>query len=384
MSINNIELTRRQREKQEEFRDFVDKKIMPISRQLDEQEEMFETVVQMLINNGYWGSEVPLEYGGAGLDSLTYGLLNEEIGRGCANIRNLIGVQGMVTSCILRWGNKEQRRKWLPLLSSGKMTAAFALTEPEIGSDAKSINTTAKLDKVEYVLNGKKKWISFGHSADLFLLFAKVDGQIGAFIVERGTPGFSSKPITGLLGFRGSMIAELTLKECRIPAENLIGRVGFGLALVANHGLSNGRYSTAWGALGLAQACLEACIKYASERKQFDVYLKEHQFIQQMIAEMVSNIMASKLLCFRASQLRDQGDETSILEIAVEKNFSATTAFAAANNAVQIHGANGCSADYPVQRFMRDAKVMEIVEGSTQIQQIIISNGAFKRFRKRK
>lgn len=249
MSINNIELTRRQREKQEEFRDFVDKKIMPISRQLDEQEEMFETVVQMLINNGYWGSEVPLEYGGAGLDSLTYGLLNEEIGRGCANIRNLIGVQGMVTSCILRWGNKEQRRKWLPLLSSGKMTAAFALTEPEIGSDAKSINTTAKLDKVEYVLNGKKKWISFGHSADLFLLFAKVDGQIGAFIVERGTPGFSSKPITGLLGFRGSMIAELTLKECRIPAENLIGRVGFGLALVANHGLSNGRYSTAWGRL---------------------------------------------------------------------------------------------------------------------------------------
>lgn len=138
------------------------------------------------------------------------------------------------------------------------------------------------------------------------------------------------------------------------------------------------------GALGLAQACLEACIKYASERKQFDVYLKEHQFIQQMIAEMVSNIMASKLLCFRASQLRDQGDETSILEIAVAKNFSATTAFAAANNAVQIHGANGCSADYPVQRFMRDAKVMEIVEGSTQIQQIIISNGAFKRFRKRK
>ncbi len=384
MSIYDFGLTKQQQEKKEEFKEFVDREIVPVAGRFDAMEEMPQSMIQKLIDRGYWGAELPLEYGGAGMDHITYGLFNEEIGRGCANVRNMIGVQGMFSTAILRWGSEEQRKQWLPRVSSGELIAAFALTEPEIGSDAKNIHTTARQEGSGYIINGRKKWISFGGNADVFVLFAKVDGQVSAFIVERNTPGFTCKPITGLLGFRGSMLAELCLEECRVPAGNLVGQVGFGLALVANHGLAHGRYSTAWGAVGLAQACLDACLDYAGQRMQFGAYLKDHQLIQQMIADMVTNIMAARLLCLRAGQLREQGDEKALLETSVAKNFSANMAFKAANDAVQIHGANGCGSEYPVQRYMRDAKIMEIVEGSTQIQEIIIAGSAFRNVRDRK
>ncbi|SCW50033.1 hypothetical protein SAMN04487970_101040 [Paenibacillus tianmuensis] len=377
MSIQNIELTEQQKKKQEEFKHFVDSEIVPIAGSIDQEENMPRAVIDKLIARGYWGAELPPEYGGAGMDQITYGLLHEEIGRGCANLRNVMGVQGMVTSSILRWGTQEQKKKWLPRLSSGEWTAAFALTEPEVGSDAKSMHTLARSDGSEYVITGRKKWITFGQNADLFLVFAQMDGKVSAFIVERDTPGFSSLPTVGLLGFRGSMLAELILEECRVPANHVVGKTGFGLTLVANHGLTHGRYSTAWGAVGLAQACLEACLTYASERKQFNVYLKEHQLVQQMIADMVVNIMAARLLCHRVGQLRDKGDLQSIPETSVAKYFAATMASKAAKDAVQLHGANGCGPEYPVQRYMRDAKIMEIVEGSTQIQQLLIANDAF-------
>jgi glutaryl-CoA dehydrogenase (non-decarboxylating) len=379
MSIRNLELTARQKEKQEEFKAFVDLEIAPLAAQIDQEECMPKSVIQKLIDHGYWGAELPSEYGGADMDNITYGLFNEEIGRGCGNVRNMLGVQGMVASVILRWGTAEQKTQWLPRLASGELTAAFALTEPEIGSDAKNIHTAAKRVGGDYVINGRKKWITFGQNADLFLVFAHCDGKGSAFLVERNTPGFSSKPISGLFGFRGSMLAELNLEECRVPANHLVGRVGFGLSLVANHGLSQGRYSTAWGCVGLAQGCLNSCLDYASKRKQFETYLKEHQMIQQMIAEMVSNIMAAKLLCFRVGQLRDSGDQKAVLDTSVAKYFASTIAFKAANDAVQIHGANGCGSEYPVQRYLRDAKILEIVEGSTQIQQLLIARHAFSK-----
>ncbi len=263
MSVNNLELTNQQKEKQEEFKAFVDAEIVPVAGQFDQEEYMPKSIIQKMIDKGYWGAELPSEFGGSDMDNITYGLFNEEIGRGCANVRNMIGVQGMVSSSILRWGTKEQKEKWLPRLSSGELTAAFAITEPDIGSDIKNINTTVKLEGSEYVINGSKKWITFGQNADLIMIFAHCDGKVGAFLVERNTPGFSSKPITGLLGFRGSMLAELKLENCRIPANQLVGKLGFGLSLVANHGLVHGRYSTAWGAVGLAQACLNACLEFA-------------------------------------------------------------------------------------------------------------------------
>lgn len=377
MSIQNIELTELQRTKQKEFKDFVDREIVPIAGQIDQEEHMPRSIIDKLIAKGYWGAELPVEYGGCSFDNTTFGLLHEEIGRGCANLRNVMGVQGMVSSSILRWGSKEQKNKWLPRLSSGDLMAAFALTEPEVGTDAKSMHTTARLDGAEYVITGRKKWITFGQSADIFLLFAQFEGKPSAFIIERETPGLSILTINGMLGFRGSMLAELVLEECRIPVENLVGSVGFGLTLVGSHGLTHGRFSTAWGAIGLAQACLEACLAYASERQQFNVYLKDHQLVQQMVADMVVNIMAARLLCHRVAQLRDKGDLQALPETSVAKYFASTMAFKAAKDAVQIHGANGCGSEYPVHRFMRDAKIMEIVEGSTQIQQVLIATEAF-------
>lgn len=377
MLIHNLELTAAQKTKQEEFAAFVDAEIAPLAGGFDQEEQVPRTVMQRIVNKGYWGGELPPEYGGSGMDMITFGLFNEEIGRGCANIRNMIGVQGMVSSCILRWGTAEQKKYWLPRLSLGELMVAFALTEPEIGSDVKNMQTTARLENSEYIINGRKKWITFGETADLYLVFAQSDGKVGAFLVERDTPGFSTQPITGMLGFKGSMLAELFFEECKIPAANLIGKVGFGLSHVANHGLSHGRYSTAWGCVGLAQACLNACIQYAGKRKQFEVYLKEHQLIQEMIANMVTNIMAAKLLCFRAGQLREKRDSRAILETSIAKYFASTVAFKIADDAVQIHGANGCGPEYPVQRYFRDAKIMEIVEGSSQIQQILIAKHAF-------
>jgi hypothetical protein len=228
------------------------------------------------------------------------------------------------------------------------------------------------------VLTGQKKWISFGQNADLFLTFAHCDGRITAFLVERETPGFSTEPISGLLGARASMLAELHLDQCRVPQENIVGQVGFGLTHVASYGLSHGRYSTAWGCVGLAQGCLEACLRYTKKREQFGVRLREHQLIQEMIADMFTNVTAARLLCYRVGRLREKRDRRAIMETSVAKYFASTVAAKIASNAVQIHGANGCGSEYPVQRYLRDAKIMEIVEGSTQVQQLIIATYAYR------
>ncbi|MFB8376476.1 acyl-CoA dehydrogenase family protein [Paenibacillus taichungensis] len=377
MIVEDLGLTNQQIEKMEQFKSFVDSEIEPLASHIDVEEGVPDSVLQRIIGQGYWGATVPVEYGGANMDYVTYGLWNEEIGRTCSNLRNIIGVQGMVTSSILRWGTKEQKQYWLPRMSSGELMVAFAITESQIGSDIKNIQTKAQRVGDEYVISGQKKWITFGQRADVYLVFAQSEGQAVALLVEKNTPGLTVHPISGLLGFRGSMLAELEFEECRVPAKNLVGAVGFGLALVANHGLTHGRYSTAWGAAGLAQACMDASMKYVGGRQQFDHYLKDHQLIQQMIADMVTNTMAAKHLCHRAGQLWDQNDTSATFATSLAKYFSSVHAFKAATDAVQIHGANGISNDYPVQRYLRDAKVMEIVEGSTQIQQVLIAQDAF-------
>lgn len=382
MIIENLELTNHQIEKLEQFKAFVDSEIVPVARHIDAEECVPDSVLQRIIGQGYWGATIPVEYGGANMDYVTYGLWNEEIGRGCSNLRNIIGVQGMVASSILRWGSKQQKQHWLPRMSSGETMVAFAITESQIGSDIKKIQTEARRVGDEYVISGQKKWITFGQRADVYLVFAQSEGQAVALLVERNNPGLTVHPIFGLLGFRGSMLAELRFEECRVPAENLIGAVGFGLALVANNGLTHGRYSTAWGAAGLARACMDASLEYVGGRKQFDHYLKDHQLIQQMIADMVTNTMAARHLCHRAGQLWNQNNINATSATSLAKYFSSVHAFKTATDTVQIHGANGISDEYPVQRYMRDAKVMEIVEGSTQIQQVLIAQDAFTHLNK--
>lgn len=375
-----IELNPQQKNAQALFRAFVDEEIVPHANQCDREERTPPNLIQKLAQKGYLGAVLPQESGGSGMDMITFGLLNEELGRGCSSLRSLLTVHSMVAHTLLKWGSQFQKQYWIPKLASGEVIAAFALSEPHVGSDAKSVETTAIVSGDSYILNGQKKWITYGQIADVFLVFANCEGKPSAFLVEKDTPRLTIKPIFGMLGVRASMLAELHLDNCQIAQENLVCRQGFGFSHVAAAALDYGRYSVAWGCVGIAQACLEACIKYTSQRKQFGAYLKEHQLIRQMISEAIANIKAARLLCYQAGYLKEIGNPKSIIETSIAKYFASTIVTKVANDAVQIHGGNGCSSEYPVQRYLRDAKIMEIIEGSTQIQQITIAEYGYQEY----
>lgn len=371
-----IELTVSQRERQDEFREFVDSEIMPFAAQFDRDERLPPELIAQIAEKGYLAATIPEKNGGRGMEMVTHGLLCEEFGRGSASLLSLFTVHGMLAHALMQWGSPEQRSLWLPRLACGKSIGAFGLSEPNIGSDAKNVETTAELKGDSYLLNGTKKWISCGQIADIFLIIAQCEGVPSAFLVEGKTPGLERKPIGGMLGFKAAMLAELHFDNCSVPAANLVGRKGFGFSHVAATALDYGRYCIAAGSVGLAQACLEACLSYAGERQQFGTFLKNHQLIQRMLADMITNIQAARLLYWQAGYLKEMIDPDSIISSATAKYFASTMAAKVASDAVQIHGANGCSEDYPVQRYFRDAKIMEIIEGSNQMQQIMISKYA--------
>ncbi|MET1173903.1 acyl-CoA dehydrogenase family protein [Paenibacillus amylolyticus] len=368
-----VELNAEQLMWQEQFKDFVDNEIIPYASLNDSEERIHPELLAKITEAGYLGSMLPKEYGGMELDNITIGILNEEVGRGCSSVRSLLTVQGMVGLAILRWGTEQQRQYWLPALATGTTLGSFGLTEPSVGSDAKSIETTAVLDGDEYILNGHKKWITMGQLADVFLILAQCENKPTAFIVERDSIGFSVEPMSGLLGARASMIAELKMDSCRIPKENLLGQVGTGLSHVALPCLDYGRYTIACGCVGLAKACLDASVHYANSRIQFGRAIRENQMIQKMITEMSVNMKAARMLCYRAGYLRDVGDPESIMETWTAKYFASTMVNKVASDAVQIHGANGCHRDYPVERYYRDARINEIIEGTTQMHEILIA-----------
>ncbi|MEK4528314.1 MULTISPECIES: acyl-CoA dehydrogenase family protein [Paenibacillus] len=368
-----VELNAEQLMWQEQFKDFVDSEIIPYASLNDSEERIHPELLAKITEAGYLGSMLPKEYGGMELDNITIGILNEEVGRGCSSVRSLLTVQGMVGLAILRWGTEQQRQYWLPALATGTTLGSFGLTEPSVGSDAKSIETTAVLDGDEYILNGHKKWITMGQLADVFLILAQCENKPTAFIVERDSIGFSVEPMSGLLGARASMIAELKMDSCRIPKENLLGQVGTGLSHVALPCLDYGRYTIACGCVGLAKACLDASVHYANSRIQFGRAIRENQMIQKMITEMSVNMKAARMLCYRAGYLRDVGDPESIMETWTAKYFASTMVNKVASDAVQIHGANGCHRDYPVERYYRDARINEIIEGTTQMHEILIA-----------
>lgn len=368
-----IELTPEQSADQAAFRTFVDEEIFRHADQFDRQESIPSTLIRKIGKQGYLGLNLPVEHGGAGKDMITLGLLHEEVGRACSSVRSLLTVHGMVAQSVLRWGSALLKERWLRRLARGEVIGAYGLTEPNVGSDAQSVETEAERVRDLYVLNGRKKWISFGQIADVFLIFARCQGKPTAFFVERETPGLSIEPIFGMLGTRAAMLAEVYLKDCRIPQDNLIGREGFGFTHVLPATLDFGRYSVAWGCVGIAQACLDACVRYAGERKQFGSYLKDHQLIRQMITDMIASIKAARLLCLQAGYYKDAADPRTLTETLIAKYFASTMATRVASNAVQIHGAHGCSSESSVQRYLRDAKVMEIIEGSTQLLEISIA-----------
>ncbi|WP_354642974.1 acyl-CoA dehydrogenase family protein [Kitasatospora camelliae] len=372
-----VQLSPRQAEARAEYESFTREAVVPYADAWDREERIPEAFFKDFAARGYLGAAVPPEYGGGGLDAVTFGLLNEELGRGCSSVRSLVTVHGMASYAVARWGTRGQRESWLPRLATGEAIGAFALTEPGAGSDVKALAATARRTGDGYRLDGEKRWTTFGQRADVYLLFARLDGRETAFLVPRDAPGLTVRPVTGILGTRASMLAELSLDDCRVAEDALLGRPGFGLAAVAATALELGRYSVAWGCVGLAQACLDASLAYAERRETFGVRLRDHQLVQRMIADMATGTAAARLLCQQAGWLRQARSTESLHATWLAKYHASTTAFRSASDAVQVHGAHGCGGEYPVQRYLRDAKVMEIIEGSTELQQATIAESAY-------
>jgi hypothetical protein len=373
-----LELTPEQRAARAEYRAFAQAELAPFAGQWDREEALPPELFRKLADRGWLGTIVSPEHGGPGLDMVTYGLLTEEIGRGCSSTRSLLTVHDMACQGILRWGSRDQRALWLPKLVRGEVIGAFALSEPTAGSDAKGVRTTAEKDGDGYVINGRKKWITFAQVADLFLIFLQCEDKPTAFLLERNTPGLRIEPTRGLLGTRASMLGEMFFDSCQVPAENMVGRPGFGVSHVVAAALEQGRYSVACGSVGIAQACLDASLQYAREREQFGKPIFDHQLVRAMLTDMIVQVRSARLMCLRAGYLRQQNDPNAFMETMAAKYLASTVAAKVATDAVQIHGGNGCTDDYPVSRYFRDAKVMEIIEGSTQIQQMTIPRFDFQ------
>lgn len=368
-----LELSGAQRDARVRFREFVREHITPYADVWDREERVPAELIERLRANGFLGSPLPVDAGGGGLDAITYGLLTEELARGCSSVRSLLTVHDMVTLALWRWGSRELKARVGTAVARAELLCALALSEPEAGSDASGVQTEARAEGDGYVLNGRKKWITYGQIADLFLALTRCEGKLTAFLVPADAKGFARRPLRGIVGTRASLLAELEFDNCFVPASHLVGRIGFGLSHVVGAALDHGRYSVAWGAVGIAQACLDACLEYTATRKQFGVELSQHQLVQRKLTNMITDTRAARLLCYRAGYLRQIGDPGAPSETLVAKYFASKAAVRAANDAVQLHGANGLTEDYPVARYLRDARVTEIIEGSTQIQQISIA-----------
>lgn len=368
-----MELSGAQKEARLRFRQFVREHITPHAGTWDREERVPMELVDRLRENRYLGSPLPVDAGGGSLDAITYGLLTEELARGCSSVRSLLTVHDMVALAVSRWGSRELKAKVETATARGELLCALALSEPDAGSDAASVQTEAHPAGDGYVLNGRKKWITFGQIADLFLTLARCEGKLTAFLVPADAQGFTRRPLRGVVGTRASLLAELEFDHCFIPASHRVGGAGFGLSHVVGGALDHGRYSVAWGAVGITQACLDACLEYTSTRKQFGVPISQHQLVQRKLTNMITDTRAARLLCYHAGYMRQIGDPSAPSETLIAKYFASKAAVRAANNAVQLHGANGLTEAYPVARYLRDAQVTEIIEGSTQIQQISIA-----------
>lgn len=371
-------LTEEQLELQEMVREFVAKEITPYAAEMDRGNHAREGLMEKAADMGLLNVVVPEEYGGMGLDSVTVAVIYEELGKGCAGVATSIAANSLASYPILLAGTEEQKKAHCDLLNEGKL-AAFALTEPGAGSDAGAVSTSAVKDKEAgtYTLNGAKAFITNGGIADTYLVFAntrKTGGIRGltAFIVPKGTPGFSVGKKEDKMGIRPSNTCELILQDVVIPEANRVGREGEGFRIAMNT-LDNARPFVGAVSVGLAQAALDCAVKYAKERKQFGQPIASFQMIQNMIADMAMRIEAARMLVYKACWMRDQGMEFS-KEAAMAKCYAADTAMEVTTNAVQIMGGYGYSREYPVEKMMRDAKIMQIYEGTNQIQRLVIAN----------
>ncbi len=357
-------------------REFVDKEIVERAR-INAREHRFDLeLVGKLAAQGYLGAIVPREYGGAGLDYISYGLLVEEIGRACSSVRTVVSVQtSLVCSAILKWGTEQQKQHYLPKLCSGEWLGGFGLTEPDTGSDAAKQRTRAVKTDTGWLINGAKMWISMGNHAKLALVFAQTDPALGhkglaCFLVDTAQDGFVPAPIEHKMGLHASDTASISLEDVEVPDDGLLGQVGEGFK-VAMSALDSGRFSVAAGCVGVCQSCVEESVSYATEREQFGKPIAAFQMIQGMIADMVLATEASRMLVWRAGFLKDRG-RPNTTETSIAKLHATEAAVACANTAIQIHGGAGYVDDHPVERHFRDVRVTTLYEGTSQIQKLII------------
>ena len=365
----------------EEARHFANTEIRPFAALFDEQQFIPRQLIDKMAAKGYLAGSFPQEYGGLGLDAVYYGLLTEAIGKACTSVRVVLTVHSsLVGETLLRWGSEDQKKKMLPLMARGERLAAFALTEPEVGSDAKSVRTRYEADGEYYIINGTKKWISLGDIADLFLVIASNDDKVTAFLVGRGTDGVTCLPMKGLMAGRATHLAEINFENARVHKSSIVGKEGNGFTYVVNTALDFGRYSIAWGGLAIAQEAFEAMVAYALRRKQFGKGIYNFQLVQGMIGDAMTKLAAGRALCLRAGQLRNERNVDAIIESTIAKYYTSKIANEIATDAVQIHGANGFSNKYPAERLFREAKTLEIIEGTSQVLQEIIGNHALAKY----
>ena len=359
----------------ESAREFCDREIVPYAREWDRTERMDEAIVGKLAEIGFLGCALPEEHGGMGLDTVSYCLVMEELGRADSSVRGIVSVNnGLAGKTIAKWGTEGQQAEWLPQLSSGQALGCYALTEPGSGSDPGSLVTRAQREGGDWLLSGSKIFITLGSWAGVALVFARTGGEgprgITCFLVPTSSEGFSARKIDGKLGLRAQDTAELFLDGVRVPDSARLGGEGAGFK-VAMSALDNGRISLAAGAVGVARACVEASTAYAAEREQFGKPIAKFQLIQELIADMAVETEAARLMAWRAAALADAG-ESYTLAASQAKYYASEVAVRAANAALQVHGGYGYIDEFPVARYLRDARVLTLYEGTSQVQKLLI------------
>ena len=371
----DFSLTDEQRELQRTARTFAEREILPRIHELDSSSTYDRSLYEKMGAAGFLGLPIPERYGGAGMDYVAFALLCEEMERADTAFRVILSVHtGLNSLTLLQWANEDQKQRYLIPQARGEKLATFGLTEPGVGSDAGNLSSTARLSGDKYILNGSKIWISLGDTADHFLVFATVDKTKGhrgvtAFIVERGFAGFSSESLHGKLGVRAGNTGVLFFSDCEVPVANRVGEEGEGFT-IAMSAIDQGRYTVAAGSVGLSVACLDASVKYAHERKTFGEEIGRHQLVKEMLAKMEAGTQAGRLLVWRAGWLKNAGKRNT-RETSLAKWFCTDHAVAAALDAIQVHGAYGYSNEYPVERYLRNAKGSVIYEGTSQIHTLM-------------
>ena len=362
--------------------EFSVNEIKPVASINDREHKFPQDIINKLGELGFMGMNVPEQYGGSGLDFLSYILALEEISKGCASTGTIMSANNsLVCSPLNNFGTDEQKHSYLTDLASGKKLGCFMLSEPEAGSDAASMKTTARLDSDSYILNGTKSWITNGAEADTAIVFATIDRTlkhkgVSAFIVDINTPGLTVGKLEDKLGIRATSTAQIFFEDCKVPVRNLLGNEGEGFKIALNT-LDGGRIGIAAQALGIAQAALEESVRYAKERKAFGSTISDFQGLQFMMADMATRTEAARLLVWQAAVMKDKNIKFG-KQSAMAKLYAAETAMWVTTKAIQIHGGYGYTTDYPVERYFRDAKITEIYEGTSEIQRLVIAREVLK------